>query len=388
MFAIRLIRHVSAVMLLLAVGLVTQRANAVVKSRDDTTNSRVGISAASPIVADTVRTHPRTRLHRKSSGSLSASLSINPFYDSNIFDYSDSARTAYDTSKTANPRFAIKSLSDLATDIGAHVDYQAGTRKTLLWRVRARTDARVYNRNRFRSYYQLGLELRVTKHRSYVELSSRFLPKYNLRTLYWRKMPQRPLGVHYAAADYSKFSLALEVGSRVNSFLDWRVGLERRRFNYVFPFDERDNTNFGGSSRLTFHLTRRIDLYAEGAISKTTAAGKDSASNVVNDISNRQSELAAGLRWGIDRHERFTLGVSGAYLHQKFLSVKLADVNHYHRVDKEFDTDLNLAWRVHPHWQPEISVGYRKSTSTASPLSSDPGSFKGFRIGVQLSRYF
>jgi hypothetical protein len=388
MFAIRPISIVSTVMLSFLVVLVTQCANADVRSGNDITKSREGVARGVPIVADTVRANEGVKPARKSFGPLSAFIAIAPFYDDNIFDYSSAARTAYDSSGSTNSRFAIKSLSDLATDIDARVDYQMGKRKSSQWRIRLRSDARVYDRNRFRSYNQFGFELRVTKRRSYIELSSRLLPKYNLRALFWRRMPQRPQGVRYAAADYSKFSLALEVGTRLNSFLDWRIGLERRRYNYVFPFDERDNSNLNGSSRLTFHLTRQLDIYVEGGLGSTKAAGKDSSSNVVNDISNNQTELNAGFRWGIDRREHIILGVSADYLHQKFSSIKLADVSHFHRTDKEYDSDMSLTWRINPFWQPEISASYRTSTSTAGSSAVDAGSFKGYRIGVQLSRYF
>ncbi len=173
--------------------------------------------------------------HRKSGLRLDANLSFSEFYDNNIFDYSDAAKFMYDTANGSSPRFPIRSLSDRVSDIGTRVDLQVGTRRSLVCRVRLRYDARVYDRNRYRSYNQFGLELRLSKRHSYLELSSRYLPKYNLRSLYWRRMAQRPSGVRYAAADYSRQTFGIEVGARISALFDARINLEGRRFDYVFP---------------------------------------------------------------------------------------------------------------------------------------------------------
>ncbi len=152
-----------------------------------------------------------------------------------------------------------------------------------------------------------------------------------------------------------------------------------------FPFDERDNTNLNTSGRLTAHLTRQFDAYGEVGAGATKAAGKDSTSNAVNDIGYHETDLTFGMRWGIGRREQVVLSSAISYAHQKFTSIKFADLSHFHRVDKEYDYDIELSWRAYRHWQPGISYSYRKSNSSADSAFADVGSFNGYRLGLQLS---
>lgn len=301
-----------------------------------------------------------------------------------MFNYSATDRKEFDTSGTANPRFGIKNIDDFVTDVGARLDYTIGSKRTVQWRIRGLYDANIYARNTFRNYNQLGLDLRVANKRSYLEFAGRWLPKYYLRNLYWRHLPGTPKHSRYAAADYTRLSLAAELGTRISRRLDGQFNLEIRKNDYVFPFNERDNTSLTGRARLKWRVSRKLDTYLQGTLGEVAAAGKDSSSLLISDISNRESGIETGLRVRPDRRQRITVDVSFAYTHQRYTSTKSADQSHYHRVDNEYDWDAGVSWQMHKHWQPGLFFSHRKSDSTIPQGPPDVGSFVGYRVGFEL----
>ena len=334
--------------------------------------------------ADTATRPASTHGHRSFLESFGGYITVSEYYDNNVFNYSSTDRREFDTSGTANPRFGIKNLADFVTDVGARLDYTTGSKRKVQWRIRGLYDANVYARNAFRNYNQLGLELRVAVKRSYLELAGRWLPKYYLRNLYWRHLPSTPKHSRYAAADYTRLSLAAELGTRISRRLDGQVNLEVRKNDYAFPFNERDNTSMTGRARLKWRINRKLDAYLQGSLGKVAAAGKDSVSILISDISNRESGMEAGVRLRPDRLQRVAVSVSFAYSHQRYTSVKTADRSHYYRKDNEYDWDVGVSWQIHRHWQPGLLFSHRRSVSTIPQGLVDVGSFNGYRFGFQF----
>jgi len=339
---------------------------------------------------DSVSTGPKRsrRTRRSARKSFQSYFTVSEYYDNNIFDYSDAARSEFDSLTSRSSKYPIKNLADYVTSVGLRVDYCLDPDAKWQWHIRGRYDANLYARNHYRDYNQWGLELRSGTRSGYATFAFRWLPKYNLRTLYWRKMPQRPTGVRYAAADFSRLSYSLELAARFSTALDGRLALETRRNNYVFPFDERDNTTRTAEAQLTLQLSRRWETYLQVNLGQTAAAGKDSVSGKVEDVSNNESSVEAGIQWKVDHRGRVVASTSAAYDHQRYTTGKLADTHHYRRIDNEFNWDIDLSWRLHRLWQPEIFYKHRRSTSSTPSSAIDVGSFSGYRLGLQLVHYF
>lgn len=308
-------------------------------------------------------------------------------FDNNIINYSDADRTLFETEPT-NQRFAISSLDDRATTVGARMTYDYGRRRSGLWRIRLRGSATFFALNSYRRYSQWGMELRRIIGRSYGEISFGWLPKFNLRNLYWRPMPDRPVGVRYAAADFSRVSFGLELGTALTSKLDGRVNLELGSSNYKYPFDERDNSTVTESARLSYDLSRRASVYGGFGLAQSRAAGKDSLNPVVKDISYNARLAEVGARYKFDRRGRIIASGSLDYQHQDFKSQKPLDLNHYQRVDDDYEFNSSLQWRVSDYFVPEFDYSYRTTKSNVTSSSADFGSYTAHRFSLQVTAYF
>lgn len=310
-------------------------------------------------------------------------------YDDNVFDYSQTDRNTFDTATAALQRFPIEKAGDYVTEFSARADYVWSRGRHTSTRGRLRYDADLYARNTFRNYHQLGAEWRLERRHSYVEASLRWLPKYYLRHLYWRPMPERPVGVRYAPATFTKYAFDLEWGGRLVRRLDARIVASFDRRDYDFPFDERDNNTYGMASRVTIGASHRLDLYLEAELATSRAAGADSASPAVVDVSNHRRALEVGFEWALDRGGRLRLAQSLAYGHQSYTTGNVADLQHHGRRDDEYRWETDLTWHPVRSWQPRLYYAYRKGTTTADLVgATDVGSFTGNRLGLQLVRYF
>lgn len=313
---------------------------------------------------------------------------VNEYYDDNVFDYSGNDRTLMDTSATVPGRFAIDHVGDYVTDAALRLDrlWEHGRRSS--WRLRLRYDADIYARNTFRNYHQFGVEFRHEARRTYFETGFRWLPKYYLRDLYWRPMPERPAGVNHAPANFTKYAFNLEAGTQLARHLQGRTWLAIDRHDYDFPFDERDNTSYSAGVRVDSRLTRRISGQLRFELGTSKAAGADSTSPTVVDVSYHSRAAAAELELRIDRTRNIDLTQSFRYEHQSYTTDRITDVYHYGRKDDEYEWETQLTWRPHPHWQPRLFYAYRRGTTTTSPGATDVGAFSGNRAGLQLIHYF
>lgn len=308
-------------------------------------------------------------------------------FDNNILNYSDNDRALFD-SVPSNQRFGISSLNDRATTIAARLTYEYGRRKRGMWRLRLKGDATFFALNSFRRYTQWGAEVRRIIGHSYAELSFGWLPKFNLRNLYWRPMVGRPIGVRYAAADFGRLTYGLEFGTALTPRLDGRVNLDLGFSNYKFPFDERDNSTVTESARLTYEVSRRANIYGGFGLAQSRAAGRDSANALVKDISYNARLAEFGLRFKCDSRGRIIASGSIDYQHQNFRSAKPLDVSHYRRIDDDYEFNSSLSWRLSDYFQPEFSYSYRLTRSNVVSSSADFGSYSAHRIGLQVTAYF
>ena len=308
-------------------------------------------------------------------------------FDNNMLNYSDEDRALFD-SLPSSQRFAISSLDDRATSIGARLTFDYGRRKTGLWRLRLKGDATFFALNSYRRYTQWGVELRRVVGRSYGELSFGWLPKFNLRNLYWRPMPGRPIGVRYAAADFSRVTFGLELGTALTSRLDGRINLQLGASNYKYPFDERDNSTVTESARLTYDLSKRATVYGGFGFAQSRAAGRDSVNALVKDVSYNARLAEVGVRFKCDRRGRVIASSSLDYQHQDFQSAKPLDLSHYQRVDDDYEFSTSLSWHASENFQPELNYSYRTSKSNVTSSAADFGSYSAHRFGLQMTAYF
>lgn len=351
---------------------------------------RLAITAVTLAIVMAGSSHAQKRPRQKSTlgSKFDGYVIVNAYYDDNVFDYSGTDRMLRDTAVVAPSRFAIDELGDYVTDVALRLDrvWERGRRSS--WRIRLRYDADLYARNTFRNYHQFGAELRRETRRTYFEGSFRWLPKFYLRDLYWRPMPGRPLGVTYAPAGFTKYSYRLEFGRRLARHLDGRTWLTINRRDYDYPFDERDNTTFGGGIRIDRRFSRRLSANLRFELGFSDAAGADSISATVVDVSYH-SRLAGGeVQIHLDRGRNLDFTQSVRYEHQTYTTGRVTDTYHYGRQDDEYELESQLTWRPHPHWQPRLFYNYRKATTTTAPGASDVGAFTGNRVGLQLIHYF
>jgi hypothetical protein len=338
-------------------------------------------SVAPVLVRHAALDSSRSQIRMRAHGFISES------YDNNILDYSDHDRALFESSLLPNQRFGIHSLHDQITDIGAHLSWDFGKRRQA-WRVRLKGEATLFALNTFRHYTQWGLELRRTMHHTYAEAGISWLPKYNLRNLYWRPMAGRPFGVRYTAANFSRVSYDAEVGSALSNRLDARLNFSLALNNYNYPFDERDNHAISEVSHLSYDLSRRIVLSGSVGFAQCRAAGRDSVNAIVKDISYNAFTAGIGVRVKCDRRGRVVASGSVDYQHQRYRSAKPLDVSHYHRLDDDYEFGSSLSWRLTDWLQPELSYTYRMSKSSVVVSSADFGSFTAGRLGLQLVSYF
>jgi len=326
---------------------------------------------------------------------------ITEYYDNNILNYSDSDRATYEALTSTNQRFAIKALADYITDVGLRFTYEGGGRRSEMWRLRVKGDATLLANNDYRNYTLWGFEIRRNIHRSHVELGVTYLPKYNLRNLSWRPMPSRPLGERYTAAEFKRLTYDFEFGSALSKKMDWRMNFSLGSTDYKIPFDERDNTTLGESTRLTLDLSKRATIYGGFGFRQSRADGRNMAVELVNDInyanpvqtvpkdiSYNAKTAEIGWRMECDRRGRIVAASSFDYQNQKYTSQEPLDTGHFDRVDHDYDLDLSLSWRVSDVWQPELNYAYRSSSSTVVAGAGEFGSFSGYRLGMQLTAYF
>ena len=318
-------------------------------------------------------------------------LQVNGFmtesFDNNILNYSDNDRALFD-STPSNRRFGVSSLNDRATTIGARLTYEYGRRKRGMWRLRVKGDATFFALNSFRRYTQWGADVRRVVGHSYAELSFGWLPKFNLRNLYWRPMVGRPIGVRYAAADFGRLTYGLELGTALTPRLDGRVNLDLGSSNYKYPFDERDNSTVTESARLTYELSRRATIYGGFGLAQSRAAGRDSANALVKDISYNARLAEFGARIKCDHRGRIIASGSLDYQHQNFRSAKPLDVSHYRRIDDDYGFSSSMSWRLSSVFQPEFDYSYRVTRSNVVSSSADFGSYTAHRFGLQMTAYF
>lgn len=318
---------------------------------------------------------------------LDGYLMTNGYYDDNVFNYSSTERAIIGTQADTSARFPIESVDDYVMEVFVRSDAIVAVGRRTSWRIRLRYDADLYVRNTSRSHQQLGAELRWEHRRTYAEASLRWLPSYYLREMYWRPMPSRPPGVRYAAAEFAKYSFALEAGTRLRRGLDGLVSVAFDRRDYKAPFDERDNDAFTVGAGLSWKVEPHIQTQMRVHFGNVHAAGADSPDSLVADVSNRQAGAEAGLEIKLDGRGKLRLAETVAYEHQTYTTDNSIDRFHYHRKDDEYGWDSQLTWLVHPHWQPRLFYTFRKSTTTEA-LSTDEGAFTGNRVGVQLIYYF
>jgi hypothetical protein len=323
----------------------------------------------------------RTGLRFHFSGFLSES------YDNNILNYSDHDRALFDSTVVPAGRFGINHLDDYVTEIGGRLTAESGKRHNAL-RLRLKFDGTLFSNNSFRHYAQWGLEVRKNIKRSYLELSFSWLPKFNLRNLYWRPMASRPFGVRYAPADFGRLSYELEFGTAVTSRLDLRLVGGLGLSNYNYPFDERDNSTVTEQVKGSYDLSRRATLSASLGLAQSRAAGRDSTNAIVKDVSYNAWLAGLSARFKCDRKGKTIASTSFNYQHQSYLSNKALDVSHFERIDHDYEFTLSLSSRLTSYFQPELSYGYRSTSSNVVTSAADFGSYTAYRFGLQVTAYF
>ncbi len=309
------------------------------------------------------------------------------YYDDNVFNYSDSDRQTFEGRTQPLERFPIESLDDFVAVPAVRVDYLWKIRRHSDWRVRAMADAQIYTSNTIKNYSRFGLSLRRRVRDGSVALALRYTPSYYLRHLFWRQMPERPAGVRFAAAQFNKFSLALD--SRYNFSPAW-VGLFGFDFayrNYDFPFDERDNSTYSIAAGARYRASRALRLKFLASVGWSRAKGPNQVPGALADISNNQYGFQGGFTWRISGGLR--LDETLVYSHQSYTTSNPLDTAHFDRRDKDIHWSNRLYWRIDRHWQPQVFYVYRNSsTSVDSPLYFDVGQYRGNRAGVQVNYFF
>lgn len=312
---------------------------------------------------------------------------VSGYYDDNIFNYSDADRETFKNRSGSLERFPIESLDDFVLTPAARGDYLWEVRRHSNWRIRAQIDGRLHLNNTSRNYARMGLSLRRRSRRGSVEFSLGYTPNYYLRHLYWRPMPNRPVGVRFAAARFDKYSIQLSARRDLSRKTSGLAELEFARRNYDFPFDERDNSTVSLTAGVRHETSRVLRIELEGSSAWCAAKGPSGVPGALADVSNNQYGVRAGLRWKFSRGWRLVETL--AYTHQGYTSNDPADVAHYDRKDHDVDWSNRLYWRIDRNWQAQLYYRHRSSsTSVSAPLYFDVGQYTAQRVGMQVNYFF
>jgi len=353
--------------------------------------SEAQITAQKEKVSATAKKHRKRRKRVKRPTKLDGYVKISSYYDDNVFSYSDSDRTLF-TNRVKPERFPIDQLDDIVTAVAARGDVVWNRKRRSYWRMSVRYSASLYQNNTFRNNNQFGVELRRKKRHSYTALSAVWTPNYYLRHLFWssRKASilRQPGDPTYVAANLSKVGFFIEREQRLARRFYGRLKVGYVRKNYGAPFDERDNTTFSVAGRLRKILSRRVEVYASGAIASISSSASDYNVAGISDISNTETKFRGGFEVKLDKRGKLVWNESFSYTHQSYTTSDTADVFHYNRADNEVRVGSRLTWSVHPRWRPRIFYTLRNSTSNVPVGVSDVGAYSSNRFGLQIVHYF
>jgi hypothetical protein len=311
---------------------------------------------------------------------------VSGYYDDNVFSYSDEDRLAYESGTGEAGKFPIAGLSDFVTTIAARGDYDWSVRRHSMWRARALVDGTLYADNSDRNNYRFGASMQRVLRNGSVNLSVAYMPSYYLRELYWRPMPERPAGVTYAAARYATVAVDTRARMRLGSRVDGLVEAGVTNRNYESPFDERDNNTYSGAGGVEVQIARGLTGACMAVLDVSKARGADSPDPEAEDISN--SKLGGNVEFNAKMSRRLRFIQSVEYGHQVYSTKNPSDAAHYDRRDDEVTSTSRIQMVIPGGWQPECYFAYRGSWSNTTPGATEFGQYTGYRVGLQLTRYF
>lgn len=311
---------------------------------------------------------------------------VKGYFDDNVFSYSDADRQIFDSGTATSDKFPISSLSDYVTTLALRGDYDWGIRRHSLWKLRLMADGTVYARNSDRNSLGLGLALRRSLSHSDAELSVNYTPSYYLRNLYWRPMPERPTGVRYAPARYSRVVVKARTQTRLTRKVDGVFEAAVANRNYRFPFDERDNNTYSGAAGVELSLSRRLRGICLGKLDLSRARGANAADSSVEDVSNNAFGIELGASYRMSR--KVTASESVEYSHQTYTTDNVMDAAHFARRDHDIAATSRVRVTLENGWQPQVFFTYHDSRSNTPAGVADFGQYTRYRMGLQMTRYF
>lgn len=311
---------------------------------------------------------------------------VKGYFDDNVFSYSDADRQTFDSGTATNDKFPMSSLSDYVTTLALRGDYDWGIRRHSLWKMRVMVDGTMYARNSDRNSLGLGLALRRSLRHSEAELSVNYTPSYYLRNLYWRPMPERPTGVRYAAARYSRAILKARVQTRLTRRVDGVLETAVANRNYEFPFNERDNNTYSGAAGIEASLSRRVRGTFLGRVDLSKARGANATDPSIEDVSNNAFGVELGASYRVSR--KVSASESVEYTHQTYTTDNAMDSAHFDRRDNDVAATSRIRVTLENGWQPQVFFTYHGSRSNTPAGVADFGQYTRYRMGLQMTRYF
>jgi len=311
---------------------------------------------------------------------------VSSYYDNNVFSYSSQDRDLYNSGLATGNKFPIESLGDVVTTLALRGDYRWEVKKRSMWRVRLSYDGTLYGNNTDKNYNRFGATLERIKRNYQIGLSANYTPEYYLRNLYWRPMPDRPLGIRYAAATYKRLIVAANGNTRLSDKVDGNAMLGYAKRDYNYPFDERDNNTYMIGAGVNVEMTERFEASFNLTMDLSRAAGADSTNPAVDDVSNNRFGIDIGGTWRFASRWLFVPSVD--YGHQVYTTGKATDISHYNRTDNEITLTGEVRMMPRNGWQPEAYIQYRASSSSIPAGLAEYGQYKAYRLGMQVTYYF
>jgi hypothetical protein len=338
----------------------------------------------------------------KKRDNWSVSLSLSPYYDSNILKYSNKYIERFKNGEDEG-RFHIHSIDDLTFGYSFGLTYAneiVGKLKTILG---AGFDSDAYTYNSIKSWFTYDIFLRqyLSKSTSFY-VSYSYIPKFYVRHFrdedwvkYYGYVPETFQPYEFSKDDYSVW---------LHHTFSWKTTRARAYFSYDRYFLNPSNTEYDSNDflyglKIYQSLTDKLDVSAAYYYITSDAKGYDEpgetkATSDDSDATNYEHVYAIGFDYQMPKIFKLKNEVSidaqyqrAFYTTDHFLEL---DPLHAGRYDYNYRVFVNYNWDVLKNFSITAFYQWMKRESSTSAEAnkeyvSDEKDYTQYRIGVRFN---